>query len=329
MSAAETERRTRDKLVREFGPLVMEALEDPAVTEICLNDDGKLWIERVGQGMTRAGSMDATRAEMALTTVASVLHRELTRRSPSVEGELPLEGNPRIAGSIPPKTLAPQWTIRKPALQVFSLADYARQGALEEPQRAYLASAVRARRSIVIAGNTGSGKTTFANALIREMSVGCPGERVLILEDTREIQCQSANVVRFRTSEAETMQDLVKSALRHRPDRIIVGEVRDGAALALLEAWNTGHEGGIATIHARDTSAAGSLLRLEYLCQKAQLGDHAALIGEAVDLIVTMERRADGVRRVSTITEVQYDRDSRRFITHPFHAHNLTVIKGA
>jgi P-type conjugative transfer ATPase TrbB len=309
-------RRIGEKLLRELGPAMREALADPAVTEIMLNSDGRIWTEHQERGMHPVGEMSALAAESLLATIAATLGTVIGAQCPSLEGELALPGNPRVAGSVPPKTLAPQLTIRKPALKIFTLADYVAQGALGALQRQYLREAIAARKNLLIAGGTASGKTTLVNALIDDIATQCPRERVYLLEDTREIQCASPNHERFRTSAAESMEALVKSTLRHRPDRIIVGEVRDGAALALLEAWNTGHEGGIATVHARHGGATGALLRLEYLMSKAQRGDHRALIGEALDVIVTLER-LEGRRRVTGIIEVHgFDREAGAYRTH-------------
>ncbi|OOZ38227.1 P-type conjugative transfer ATPase TrbB [Solemya pervernicosa gill symbiont] len=296
--------RIKDKITRELGPIIRKALEDPEITEIMLNSDGNIWTEHFSKGMEQVGAITPQAGQALLATIASSLGKEITEDQPSIEGELMLDGTPRIAGSIPPKTVGPQLTIRKHASKVFTLDDYVDASSLTPLARKYLKDAVEKRLNIMVCGGTGSGKTTFANALINEISVLCPSDRLYILEDTREIQCSSRNFEHFKTSEAESMDALVISSLRHRPDRIIVGEVRDGAALSLLESWNTGHEGGISTIHARKTSLKGAFLRLEYLLQKALPGtENGQLIGEALDLIVTIEKQ--GQRRlITSITEV-------------------------
>lgn len=312
----ESVQRVREKLLRDLGPTIREALENPEVTEIMLNSDGKIWTEHFSRGMEHIGKMTPDKGMAVLSTIASSLGREITEKQPSIEGELLTEGAPRIAGSIPPKTIAAQLTIRKHSSQKLTVDDYVSSGSLTPLACEYLKKAVKSRLNILVCGGTGSGKTTFVNSLINEISTSCTTERLLILEDTREIQCASSNADSFKTSPAETMEDLVISSLRHRPDRLIVGEVRDGAALSLLEAWNTGHEGGIATIHARKTSVSGAFIRLEYLLQKALPGsDNNMLIGEAVDLLVTIERR--GQRRlITSITEVNgYDTAKKEYLT--------------
>lgn len=320
--------RIRDKLTRELGPTIRKALEDPEITEVMLNSDGNIWTEHFSKGMEQVGTMAPQAGRALLATIASSLGKEITEDQPSIEGELVLDGTPRIAGSIPPKTLGPQLTIRKHSSKVFTLDEYVDMGSLTPLARKYLKDAVENRLNIMVCGGTGSGKTTLVNSLINEISEICPTDRLYILEDTREIQCKSANFERFKTSAAENMDSLVISSLRHRPDRIIVGEVRDGAALSLLESWNTGHEGGIATIHARKTSLKGAFLRLEYLLQKALPGaDNGQLIGEALDLIVTIERQ--GRRRlITSITEVKgYDPAKMEYQTHSIEMEPEKLIK--
>lgn len=324
----ESTKRIREKLVRELGPEVNEALADSQITEVMLNSDGKIWVEHFSEGMKQIGTMSEAKGRSLLATIASSLNTQITENSPSVEGELILDGTPRIAGSIPPKTTAPQLTIRKHSSKIFTLDEYVEQDSLTPMGRVVLKAAVKNRLNILVCGGTGSGKTTLVNSLINEMSESCPSDRIYILEDTREIQCKSQNKERFKTSPAESMEKLVMSSLRHRPDRIVVGEVRDGAALSLLEAWNTGHEGGVATIHARKTSVNDALLRIDYLTQKALPGvDHGMLISSSVDLIVTIERQ--GRRRaITSITEVKgYDSAKREYQTQSIDLEVKDLIK--
>ena len=151
-------------------------------------------------------------------------------------------------------------------------------------------------------GGTSSGKTTFVNAVIRELDELCPDDRLLILEDTRELQSSAPNVVFFQTTEKVGMRELAATCMRYRPTRILVGEVRDGAALELLKLWNTGHPGGIGTFHADGTEEA--LSRLEELVEEAGVGCKSALIGRAVDLVVFMARTSDNTRRLQSIVRV-------------------------
>ena len=294
-----------DRLVRKLqdalGPIIRNALDEPGVVEIMLNPDGKLFIERIGQGITLAGDLDAQSAETIIGIVAHALQTEADQDRPIISGELPIGGH-RFEGLLPPIVAEPSFSIRKRASMLIPLAAYVREAIMTAEQAEVICNAVEARMNIVIAGGTGSGKTTLANAIITEVVNAAPEHRVVILEDTAEIQCSAQNAVLLHTSDAADMARLLKSTMRLRPDRIIVGEVRDGAALTLLKAWNTGHPGGIATIHAN--GARSALTRLEQLVAEVSQMPMREVIGEAVDLIVAIERTPNG-RRVSDILHIE------------------------
>jgi type IV secretion system protein TrbB len=202
---------------------------------------------------------------------------------------------------LPPVSTGPCFSIRKPASRIYTLADYVADGIMGAEAARLLSLAVVDRRNILVAGGTSSGKTTLANALLAELAPR--DERVLIIEDTRELQCAAPDTVALRTRPGVVaMSDLVRSTLRLRPDRIIVGEVRGGEALDMLKAWNTGHPGGIATVHAN--SAASALYRLEQLIQEAVVTVPRRLIAEAIDLIVFISGRGTA-RRIDTIAAVE------------------------
>jgi type IV secretion system protein VirB11 len=303
-----TERLQR-KLVRELGPTVMEALNDPAVVEVCLNPDGTLWVERLGQPMAEAGTMSAVAA--LISTVATCLNTSITAENPILEGELPLDGS-RFEGLIPSVVCAPTWAIRRRASSVFTLEDYVRQGVLDDLQRTLIERAIRERLNLLVVGGTGSGKTTLVNALLDAIARRHPDHRLVIVEDTAELQCAAPNAVLLHTTDTVDMARLVRVTMRLRPDRIIVGEVRGGEALALLKAWNTGHPGGVATVHAN--SAYSGLVRLEQLIAEATQSPLQALIAEAIDLVVAIEKTATG-RRVCEILRVSGHRDGA-YLTH-------------
>lgn len=294
---SEARRRLIDKLQRELGPEVLRALEDPAVVEVMLNPDGKLWQDRHGTGMEEIGRMAPTRASNLLGTIANMLGTTVGADRPILEGELPLDGS-RFEGVLPPIVEGPAFNIRKKALLVYSLADYVRQGVLTEDQRAVIAEQVEARKNILVVGSTGSGKTTFCNALLAHIAEVDPGTRVAVIEDTRELQCPAVNTVPLRTSETVDMTMLLRACMRMRPDRIVVGEVRDKAVLALLKAWNTGHPGGVATVHAN--SAEAGLTRVEQLIQEGGILPIPAVIAEAINCIVSIQRTSQG-RRIQEI----------------------------
>jgi type IV secretion system protein VirB11 len=297
----EAEVRRRQMLRTAFGPAIAAALADPAVIEVMANPDGKLWIESVPAGRRDSGQrIGAAEAERIIRLVAAHVRREVTDKAPIVSAELPETGE-RFEGVMPPVAAAPCFSIRKPAQVLYRLSDYVAARVMTPPQAQLLRQAVTDRRNIVVVGGTSSGKTTLVNALLAE--VAALGERVLILEDTRELQCAAEDVVALRTKPGvASLADLVRSTLRLRPDRIIVGEVRGPEALDMLKAWNTGHPGGITTVHAN--SGRGALLRLEQLVQEAVVTVPRALIAEAVDLIVFLAGRG-GSRRVESLIEVQ------------------------
>ena len=258
--------RRLEKLRRDFGPVFLAALNDPQTIEILLNADGTLWQEKLGGQMEVIGQMSATRAEAILRTIASCLNTVITWDHPMLEGELPLDGS-RFAGQLPPIVAAPTFAVRKRASSVFTLNQYVEQGIMTPEQKAALCTAIREHQNILVIGGTQSGKTTVTNGLIHEMTCSCPHERIIIIEDTGEIQCAARNAVLYHTTAQVTMTKLLKAVMRMRPDRILVGEVRGAEALDLLMGWNTGHPGGIATLHA--DSAREGLTRLSSLISMA------------------------------------------------------------
>ncbi|ECX0143216.1 P-type conjugative transfer ATPase TrbB [Salmonella enterica subsp. enterica serovar Newport] len=309
---AEHDRRIAEKLRRELGPQVCALLDDTKVIEIMLNPDGSLWCEWLGQPMERVGTMPKAQAESLMGTVASSLRTHITAANPILECELPLDGS-RFEALLPPIVSGPTFTIRKKASIVFTLANYVKSGIMTETQCEAIKSAVRERKNILVVGGTGTGKTTLTNAIIAEIDAVTPEHRIVIIEDTRELQCSSPNVVPLRAVDHVDMTRLLKATMRLRPDRILVGEARDGSALALLKAWNTGHPGGAATVHAN--SANAGLIRMEQLVAEATAAPMQALIAEAVDLIIAIEKTATG-RRIKEVVTVS-GHDGTNYITQP------------
>jgi type IV secretion system protein VirB11 len=301
----ETADRRRAMLRTAMGPEIAAALADPAVIEVMVNPDGSLRLDRLGEGRIDTGvRMAPAEIERIIRLVASHVRVEIHAGNPIVSAELPprAEGmaSERFEGILPPVVLGPCFTIRKPGVRIFRLGDYIADGMLTEAQAAFLRQAVRDHRNILIVGGTSSGKTTFANALLAEMAD--LDERVILAEDTRELQCAAPDCIALRTvAGAVTLTALVRSILRLRPDRIIVGEVRGGEALDMLKAWNTGHPGGLATLHANSAKAA--LYRLEQLIQEVVPVVPRRLIAEAIDILVFIKGRGTG-RRIDTIAEV-------------------------
>ena len=278
-----------------LGGQITAHLEDPSLSEVMLNADGRVWIDRLSGGLeptgTRIGPDDA---ERIIRLVAHYIGVEVHAGAPRVSAELPDTGE-RFEGLLPPVAAAPCFSIRRPAVAVFTLDDYASRGVMTVVQTGILRGAVQTRQNILVAGGTSTGKTTLVNALLAE--VAKTADRVVLIEDTRELQCASPNLLALRTKDGvASLTDLVRSALRLRPDRIPIGEVRGPEALDLIKAWGTGHPGGLGTIHAG--SAIGALRRLEQLIQEAVVTVPRALIAETIDVIAVLDGRGDARRLV-------------------------------
>jgi type IV secretion system protein TrbB len=270
-------------------------LDDPAIVEVMLNPDGRLWIDRLAGGLSDTGKrLSAQDGERIVRVVAHHVGAEVHPGSPRISAELPVHGE-RFEGLLPPIVAAPTFAIRKPAVAIFTLTDYVKAGIVTAGQAEFLRDAVARRRNILVAGGTSTGKTTLVNALLAQ--VAGTADRVILIEDTRELQCRVPNLVALRTEDGvASLSDLVRSSLRLRPDRIPVGEVRGGEALELLKAWGTGHPGGIGTIHAG--SATGALHRLEQLIQEVVVTVPRALIVEAINVIAVLAGRGTSRRLI-------------------------------
>ena len=283
-----------------LGSAIADWLDDPVVIEVMLNPDGRLWIDRLGEGISETGmSMSAADGERIIRLVAHHVGVEVHSSAPRVSAELP-DGGERFEGLLPPVVAAPSFAIRKPAVAVFTLSDYVAARIMTACEAELLSRAVADRRNILIAGGTSTGKTTLTNALLAEIAK--TQDRVVLIEDTRELQCAAPNLVALRTKDGvASLSDLVRSALRLRPDRIPIGEVRGAEALDLLKAWGTGHPGGVGTIHAG--TALGTLRRLEQLIQETVVTVPRALIAETINVIAVLIRDGTG-RRLSELVRV-------------------------
>ena len=292
-----------------LGPAIAAWLEDPIVVEVMLNPDGRLWVDRLTEGLKDTGErLSAADGERIVRLVAHHVGAEVHPASP----RLPETGE-RFEGLVPPVVAAPAFAIRKPAVAVFTLDDYAAAKIITTSQAEILRSSVAQRRNILVAGGTSTGKTTLVNALLAE--VAKTGDRVVLIEDTRELQCKAQNLVPLRTKDGViSLSDLVRSSLRLRPDRIPIGEVRGPEALDLLKAWGTGHPGGIGTIHAG--SALGALRRLEQLIQEAVVTVPRALIAETINVIAVLSGRGSQ-RRLAELACIEGLRRSGDYVLVP------------
>jgi P-type conjugative transfer ATPase TrbB len=328
-------KRLRDSIKRDFGPEVMRALENPKIIEIMLNSSGRIWFDEFGKGMYPTDVVyEPHRSNRLMSLIASTMDTVIVPESPILEGELPLDGS-RFAGIISPIVSTPIFAIRKPAQTIYTLEQYATDGVLtnkSDPLNArrrarlnfveacrdkdhleIIKLAIKNRLTMLVIGGTGSGKTTLVNGVI-EMMTRLTRDRLVLIEDTREIQCKAENSVILRSSEHVDMMRLLRVTLRLRPDRIIVGEVRGAEALALLTAWNTGHPGGVATIHA--DSALDGLYRLERMMQQAGVPADPWVIASAVNLVVFIDRE-ESVPAGRKVREIAYikglDEEAKRY----------------
>ena len=305
----EQQQRLEVKLRRELGDSILILLNDDAVEDIVLNPDGALWAKQMGSGFRRVGQMSGSQAVCAMNTIASMRSMVLNYERPVLETELPIDGS-RFEGLIPPVVRHPVFAIRRRPRKIFTLAQYCDAGILTNradplnrlrrrenfadqlagSHADVIRAAIAARKNILTAGSTGSGKTTFTNAILDGIAEISPHDRVISIEDTTELQCSVANYVDLRAVGTVTMLDCLRACMRLKPSRIVVGEVRGAEAHTMLKAWNTGHPGGAATVHAND--ALSGLIRLESLVAEATSAPQQQLIAEAVDLVVFIDEEA-------------------------------------
>ncbi|GAB4238668.1 MAG: CpaF family protein [Deltaproteobacteria bacterium] len=298
-----------------FGPIT-PLLADPSVSEVMVNGHESIYVERDGRIAPHAGSFLSEESLRAtIDRMVSKVNRRLDESSPYVDARLP-DGS-RINAIIPPVSLTGAClTVRKFRKEAFSLEELVRIGSLTADASEYLKEAVRDRHNIIVSGGTGSGKTTLLNALSQFIP---PEERIVTIEDAAEIRLQKPHVVRLEArpaniegSGAVTIRDLVRNALRMRPDRIIVGECRGGEALDMLQAMNTGHDGSITTGHANTPRDMIRRLETMVLLSGVEIPVRAIReqIASAIEIIVHTGRLGGGKRAVTSITEITGMNDS-------------------
>jgi len=324
------------KLRRELGDVV-RLLENPEIEDVVLNPDSRLWVRRMGGAFEPAGQMCPAQAASAINTIAAWKGTTVNHQRPILETELPLDGS-RFEGIISPVVRRPIFAIRLRPRRIFTLDEYECAGILSNLQdelnrtrrrsnefvefaqgkshAEIIRAAIRRRKNILVVGSTGSGKTTLVNAMLDGIARLAPDDRVISIEDTTELQCAVKNSVDLRAVGGVTMLDCLRACLRLKPTRIVVGEVRGAEAHTLLKAWNTGHPGGIATIHAND--ALSGLTRLETLVAEATAAPQQRLIAEAVDLVVFIDQEAslNSHRKVREVVAVTGYDDARYQVVH-------------
>jgi type IV secretion system protein VirB11 len=307
----EHNQRLETKLKRELGDQILALLNDDRTEDILLNPDGSLWAKRIGEGFTEIGELPAAQAASALSTIAAWRGTVLNHEHPILETELPIDGS-RFEGIVSPVVRRPVFAIRLRPRRIFPLDEYEAVGILSAKNdplnhlrrqdnflnevrglkhAEIIRATIRAKKNILVVGSTGSGKTTFVNACLNALASLAPRDRVISIEDTTELQCPVENYLDLRAVGNVSMLECLRACMRLKPTRIVVGEVRGAEAHTLLKAWNTGHPGGMATVHAND--AVSGLIRLESLVAEATNAPQQTLIAEAVDLVIFIDEEPE------------------------------------
>jgi type IV secretion system protein VirB11 len=296
----------KQSIESKIGQLILNKLKDPEIKDISLNPDGTLWEDRIGKGWIQIGTMDQDLAKGFLNAVASFLDVRFNYDEPILQGELPnlepFKGE-RIQAMMPPNTPGYQFTIRKPSIKILTLFDYVQSGALSENLAKAIELGIEQRKNILIAGGTATGKTTLANAILEAIARITPNDRLYIIEDTVELRPTSKNYVATRTSPGVDEDALLVSGLRNAPKRIILSEIRRKEAFTFLDALNTGHEGGLATIHAN--SCLDSLYRLENILKKWNFTPSPEEIAHSINMVIHI-KRGIGAPKIHEVGLVSY-----------------------
>ncbi|MBP2629463.1 MAG: P-type conjugative transfer ATPase TrbB [Firmicutes bacterium] len=294
---------------------MLDYMQDENIFELIVNPDGKLWIDTFGKGKIYTG-IDITpdKAKQIIYAVAAISKQVITENFPLLEAEVPNTktfDSFRFQGLLPGVVTGPALNIRKHPKKILTLDNYVEQGVITERQKAVLVQAIRDKKNIIAAGATASGKTTFLNALLAEIAK--LSDRVVMIEDTKELHCTAEDCVAIRTFRSVNMIEALRATLRMSPNRIVVGEIRGEEALTLLDAWSTGHGGGCSTVHSN--SAYDTLLRLENLTSRVAKNPQQVTISRAVDMVAYL--RYSGLKR--TLEEIicvkGYDANANAYIT--------------
>ena len=300
-----------------LGRSIMQYMHDDNVTEVMVNPDGRLWLDTFDKGVVpTVVVMEPEDTKRIIYMVADISGQVIDLKvDPSLQANIPasrLFSNCRFQSELPPIVNAPSFNIRKHSKIVITLDDYVRQGAMTEMQRQVILDAIHGKKNIIAAGGTGSGKTTLLNAILAEIST--LGDRIVTIEDTKELKCTAENYVALSTTDTVDMDNLLRKTLRLSPNRIVVGEVRGKEALTLVDAWSTGHRGGCSTVHS--DSAYDTLFRLEDLVSRVSVSSQQAGIARAIDVIVYIERRAVS-RTIAEVLSIDgWDRERHDYMTH-------------
>lgn len=299
----ESQKRIAVKIQAELSEVNDLLNNENNIIEVMLNSDGNIWTDTLEHGMSKTSATFSPDAALLLmSSVATYNGSIINKAHPLLKASLPW--GQRFQAMIPPIVSSPVFTIRKHSSKRYSLEDYVPLRMTAQCAD-MLRDALCRRLNIIISGGTGSGKTTLGSAMLCELSMLCPEDRVIIMEDTSELVCHNTNKVNELAANGVSMRELLAANLRMRPDRIILGETRGPEALDLLKSWNTGHPGGICTLHSN--SALSALARFEQLTLEAQdinIAYLRSLISDAVDIIVHTERDSKIGPRVMQIVRV-------------------------
>ena len=304
-----TEKRQAELVKDSLGKEILKYLDDPEVNEVYINQDYSLRIDTISGRRKTDVILTSARVARICKSIAGINRQVITEKNPELGVEIRLL-QVRAQIMFPPIVSRPTFFLRKKPRQIFSLEDYQAQGALSEKYYEIIVDCIKRRKNIIVAGATGSGKTTFLNAILKKLSEINPEHRLVILEDLPELQCSSDDVQYMTTSgnrtTSVTMQDLVFISMRLSPQRILIGEVRDKSAYDVLKAWNTGHPGGFCTIHADGCHDA--FIRLELLVKEADTGsstrDIKALIGSTVGVVISIQKVVQNNATTRVVEEI-------------------------
>lgn len=311
---AERDKRLKNQFLQAIGSQVEELLFDSNTVEIMLNEDGALWFESITHGMQPSKiKIPNENALNLINVLASINETFVNSRQPVLQCELPFARS-RLQAWIPPVVSNPCFVIRKHLLHDTSVEELLKREMLTPEQLEIILDTYKKRKNILIAGGTGSGKTTLIAGLLKQVAVQHSTERFIVIQDTPELYCRAPNALHLNTCDCMDLDALGKTVLRARPDRIIVGELRGKEAHGLIKLWNTGHPGGLSTIHANNSQAA--LARLEHLVQEAGIIPQGEIIAQTIELIVFLDK-STGKRSISEILHVEgYDSKNKTYITN-------------
>lgn len=304
-------------LEMSLGSDIMRYMHMDNVTEVMVNPDGKLWLDMEGKGFVYTGiTMPEDATKRIIYSVADLSGQVIDmKQNPSLQADIPascLFTNCRFQAELPPIVTGPSFNIRKHSKTVYTLDDYVEQGSMTKSQCAVIRDAILHHKNIIAAGGTASGKTTLLNAILAEISK--LDERIVTIEDTKELKCTAQNKTALTTQEHVGMDDLLRMTLRLSPNRIVVGEVRGKEALTLIDAWSTGHRGGCSTVHS--DSALETLFRLENMIARVSVTPQQASIARAINVIVYIAKRAARRRIEEVIAVDTWDSKAGEYITH-------------